>query len=94
MNKKSSNNISSREFLMDYSRPREIDDEDQQGDQIDTRHETTPSIEFCHVRLIPGFKGLGICLTPNGIINTIEPNSPSDKCIHLYLSQSSHLTHS
>jgi hypothetical protein len=31
------------------------------------------------VKLIPGYKGLGISLTPNGVINAIEPNSPSDK---------------
>lgn len=27
---------------------------------------------------MPTFKGLGISLTPNGIISAIEPNSPSD----------------
>jgi len=31
------------------------------------------------VSLIPTFKGLGISLTPNGIISAIEPNSPSDR---------------
>lgn len=28
---------------------------------------------------MPGFKGLGISLTPNGVISAIEPNSPSDR---------------
>ena len=38
----------------------------------------SPDITYHRVHLLPGFKGLGISLTPNGIINAIEPNSPSD----------------
>ena len=39
----------------------------------------SPDVTYHRISLIPGFKGLGISLTPNGIINAIEPNSPSDK---------------
>lgn len=36
-------------------------------------------VSYHRVSLIPTFKGLGISLTPNGIISSIEPNSPSDR---------------
>ncbi len=44
---------------------------------MDARIPST-EITYHRVQLLPGFKGLGISLTPNGIINAIEPNSPSD----------------
>lgn len=36
-------------------------------------------VVYHRVSLLPTFKGLGISLTPNGIISAIEPNSPSDR---------------
>ena len=36
-------------------------------------------VSYHRVVLIPGYKGLGISLTPNGTINSIDANSPSDK---------------
>jgi membrane-associated protease RseP (regulator of RpoE activity) len=36
-------------------------------------------IEYYQVNLLPGQKGIGLGLAPNGIINSIEPNSAADR---------------
>lgn len=37
------------------------------------------NVTYHKLQLIPGFKGLGISLTPSGIISFIEPNSPAER---------------
>ena len=50
------------------------------GDEVDLDMRIpTQDVSYHRLSLMPGFKGLGISLTPNGIINAIEPNSPSDR---------------
>jgi C-terminal processing protease CtpA/Prc len=56
--------------------PPKYNDDENEVD-LDARIPST-EITFHRIQLMPGFKGLGISLTPNGIINAIEPNSPSD----------------
>lgn len=61
-------------------RPVRDQSSDQYNVEISIPHfKPANEISYHRVKLIPGYKGLGISLTPNGIINAIEPNSPSDK---------------